>query len=41
MELKIKTWLSDIYTSIDEIESFLPEKKDFFSFKSDLELGKQ
>ena len=40
MELKIKTWLSDIHTSIDEIESFLPEKKDFFGFKNDLKTRK-
>jgi uncharacterized protein with HEPN domain len=40
MELKIKTWLLDIYTAIDEIESFLPEKKDFFSFKNDLKTRK-
>lgn len=40
MELKIKTWLSDIDTAIDEIESFLPEKKDFFSFKNDLKTRK-
>jgi uncharacterized protein with HEPN domain len=40
MELKIKTWLSDIHTAIDEIESFLPEKNDFFSFKNDLKTRK-
>lgn len=40
MELKIKTWLLDIYTAIDEIESFMPEKKDFFSFKNDLKTRK-
>ena len=40
MELKIKTWLSDIDTAIEEIESFLPEKKDFFSFKNDLKTRK-
>lgn len=40
MELKIKTWLLDIYTAIDEIESFLPETKDFFSFKNDLKTRK-
>ncbi|MGV1012029.1 MAG: DUF86 domain-containing protein [Flavobacterium sp.] len=40
MELRIKTWLQDIHTSIEEIESFLPEKKDFFSFQSDLKTRK-
>lgn len=40
MELRIKTWLLDIQTSIEEIESFLTEKKDFFSFQSDLKTRK-
>lgn len=36
MENEIKTWLADIKQAIDEINSFLPDKKDFFSFKNDL-----
>ena len=40
MDLKIKTWLQDIDRSIDEIYSFLPEKKDFFEFQKDLKTKK-
>ncbi|MBK8501339.1 MAG: DUF86 domain-containing protein [Saprospiraceae bacterium] len=36
MEDKIKTWLFDIKKAIEEIDSFLPEKKNFFEFKKDL-----
>lgn len=36
MENEIKTWLSDVKQAIDEINSFLPDKKDFFLFKNDL-----
>ncbi len=36
MHLKIKTWLSDIEQAINEIESFLPPKKDFKEFQKDL-----
>jgi len=31
-----KTWLSDIKQAIIEINSFLPEKKDFFEFQKDV-----
>jgi len=40
MELDIKTWLQDINRSIEEIYSFLPEKRDFFEFKNDLKTKK-
>ena len=36
MEPEIKTWLQDINRSIEEIYSFLPEKRDFFEFRTDL-----
>lgn len=36
MEDEIKTYLTDIKQAIAEINSFLPEKKDFFEFKKDL-----
>ena len=36
MENEIKTWLEDISQAIDEIQSFLPEKKDFIKFQEDL-----
>lgn len=36
MEDEIKTYLSDIKQAIAEINSFLPDKKDFFEFKKDL-----
>ena len=34
MENDIHIWLEDINRSIDEIESFLPERRDFFELKS-------
>lgn len=36
MENEIKTWLADIAQAIEEIQSFLPKKKDFFEFQNDL-----
>lgn len=36
MEDEIKAWLADITRAIDEIKSFLPEKKDFVEFQKDL-----
>ena len=36
MEDEIKAWLADINQAIEEIQSFLPEKKDFFEFQKDL-----
>lgn len=36
MEDKVKTWLFDIKRAIEEINSFLPEKKNFLEFKRDL-----
>lgn len=40
MEKKVQSWLEDIRQAIDEIESFLPEKRDFFEFKKDLKTRK-
>jgi uncharacterized protein with HEPN domain len=40
MENKILTWLEDIIPSIDEIEMFLPEKKNFYEFQKDLKARK-
>lgn len=40
MENKIPTWLEDIIQSIDEIEMFLPEKKNFYEFQKDLKARK-
>jgi uncharacterized protein with HEPN domain len=40
MEKEIQTWLEDIRQSIDEIEGFLPEKRDFFEFRKDLKTRK-
>lgn len=36
MEDEIKTYLSDIKQAIVEINSFLPDKKDFFEFQKDI-----
>jgi len=36
MKEKIQTWLEDIKRAIDEIEDFLPERRDFFEFQKDL-----
>jgi len=36
MEVEVRTWLEDIIQSIDEIETFLPTKLNFFEFKKDL-----
>lgn len=36
MDNKINAWLEDILKSIDEIYTFLPEKKNFFEYQSDL-----
>lgn len=36
MEGEIKTWLEDVRRAIDEIESFLPEKRNFVAFQNDL-----
>ena len=40
MDIKIKTWLSDIEQSIDEIFEFLGVKRDFASYKADLKTKK-
>jgi uncharacterized protein with HEPN domain len=36
MEDEVKTWLSDMIQAINEINDFLPDKKDFFKFQKDL-----
>jgi uncharacterized protein with HEPN domain len=40
MEKEVQTWLEDIKQAIDEIEGFLPEKRDFLDFKKDLKTRK-
>lgn len=40
MQLEIKTWLQDIDRSIKEIYGFLPERRDFNDFVSDLKTRK-
>lgn len=40
MKKEIQTWLEDIKQAIDEIEGFLPRKRDFFEFKKDLKTRK-
>lgn len=36
MDNEIKTWLADIFQAIGEINSFLPEKRNFPEFQHDL-----
>ena len=36
MDSKIQAWLYDVLNSIQEIESFVSERKDFFEYKNDL-----
>lgn len=36
MENEINTWLEDVNKAIEEIVSFLPEKKEFSAFQKDL-----
>lgn len=36
MDKFIKTCLEDVLTAIDEIETFLPHKKEFHSYQADL-----
>lgn len=36
MEREINVWLSDVLVAIEEIESFLPEKKIFEEFTKDI-----
>lgn len=36
MEKEIKVWLIDIHNAILEINSFLPEKRNYFEFQNDL-----
>jgi uncharacterized protein with HEPN domain len=36
MDKEVLTWLEDIRQAIEEIETFLPEKLNFFEFQKDL-----
>lgn len=36
MDNEVKTWLKDIEQAIEEINSFLPDKRNFNDFVSDL-----
>jgi uncharacterized protein with HEPN domain len=36
MKHEIASWLTDIKQAIQEIKSFLPDKKDFFEFRKDI-----
>ena len=40
MKPEIKSWLEDINRSIDEIDEFLSDKKDFYLFDKDLKTKK-
>lgn len=40
MEKGVLAWLEDIKLAIDEIEEFLPQRRDFFEFKKDLKTRK-
>lgn len=40
MENEIKKWLEDIKQSIDEIEEFLPDERNFYEFQKDLKTRK-
>lgn len=40
MSIRIKSWLEDISRSIDEINEFLPIKRDFYEYKKDLKTKK-
>ncbi|WKN41839.1 HepT-like ribonuclease domain-containing protein [Tunicatimonas pelagia] len=40
MDLRIKAWLLDIKRSIEEIYSFLPERRDFLEYQQDLKTKK-
>jgi len=36
MEDQVKTWLTDIKNAIEEIDAFLPDKRNFFEFQKDI-----
>ena len=40
MDIKIQTWLLDIIQSIDEINQFIGENRDFIAYKKDLKTKK-
>ena len=40
MDINIKTWLVDIQQSIEEINDFLGERRDFFAYQNDLKTKK-
>lgn len=40
MEDEIRTWLADIKQAIKEIDTFLPDKKNFGDFQKDVKTRK-
>ena len=40
MDIKIKTWLLDIQQSIEEIDEFLGEERNFLNYQKDLKTKK-
>ncbi|MCX2678550.1 DUF86 domain-containing protein [Galbibacter sp. EGI 63066] len=40
MDNRINAWLEDIIRSIDEIDDFLPEKRNFLEYQKDLKTKK-
>lgn len=40
MEKEVQTWLEDIKQAIEEIEEFLPERRNFLKFQKDLKTRK-
>ncbi|MDD4193309.1 MAG: DUF86 domain-containing protein [Mangrovibacterium sp.] len=40
MEKEVQTWLEDIKQAIEEIEEFLPERRNFLEFQKDLKTRK-
>jgi uncharacterized protein with HEPN domain len=40
MDIRIQTWLLDIFQCIEEINEFIPEDRDFNAYKNDLKTKK-
>jgi uncharacterized protein with HEPN domain len=40
MDIRIQTWLLDIFQCIEEINQFIPEDRDFNAYKNDLKTKK-
>ena len=40
MNIRIQTWLLDIFQCIEEINEFIPEDRDFNAYKNDLKTKK-